>query len=283
MQIYYVYDSISDRQRSDILFKGDLIVFRQLPALIEMNRKLALLIKTHMSEKQPFKAEAQFNQEIVRLQQQFQASTEIRHQFRLALKQAGVDLERNYADHLFLRCVPPKQHRNQRFRGHIGYHRDTWGSNIQHQINWWSPVHPVTEQNTIAFYPDYWKKPIANTSDRWSYEAFCKARKVADKDKSGSEQINYPYAPEILETVDDRSQTAVVIEPGDLLCFSSAHLHASIPNSSAMARYSTELRSFNLEDLEYQRMPENVDNAGTEPHYEWFRRLSDDAQLNNQL
>ena len=51
----------------------------------------------------------------------------------------------------------------------------------------------------------------------------------------------------------------MVVEPGDLLCFSGAHLHASVPNTSAEARVSVELRTVNRDDLEEGRGAPDLD------------------------
>jgi hypothetical protein len=44
--------------------------------------------------------------------------------------------------------------------------------------------------------------------------------------------------PEPSEPVDTASELRLVIEPGDLLCFSGAHVHAGVPNSAGVVRFS---------------------------------------------
>ena len=83
---------------------------------------------------------------------------------RSALEQVGVAAERTYWDSVYLRIVPPTPSGQV---GTIGFHRDTWASNVLQQTNWWLPLRPLTEERTIAFYPGYWSKPIANTSADW--------------------------------------------------------------------------------------------------------------------
>lgn len=282
MQVHEVSSPITDAQRSQILFTGDLIVFKQLPALAELNSRVDDLINEvldvpHLAATEGREHGRKCLQLLPLMQQKFADNPLFAELFNLALQQAGVNVQRNYADKLFLRSVPPlsvEQPDNPLFRGSIRAHRDTWGSNIQPQINWWSPVYPVTEQNSIVFYPEYWDKAVANSTDSWSFDAFCRARKKAGKSCS----IDYPYAPQALEPIERTRQEIVIVEPGDLLCFSSAHLHGSAPNTTGLTRYSYELRSFSIDDIEQQRMPLNVDNAATKPYYTWFRRLSDRAR-----
>jgi hypothetical protein len=45
-----------------------------------------------------------------------------------------------------------------------GFHRDTWGTNLYAQVNWWAPVYPITAGRTVALYPTLWSRPVANTS-----------------------------------------------------------------------------------------------------------------------
>ena len=40
-------------------------------------------------------------------------------------------------------------------------HRDTWFSAPPCQINWWLPVYDISAENTIAFYPRYFREPVA--------------------------------------------------------------------------------------------------------------------------
>src|SRR4028119_794800 len=48
--------------------------------------------------------------------------------------------------------------------------------------------------------------------------------------------------------LDPASELRPVIEPGDLLCFSGAHLHASVPNTTGVARFSAAGRTADAGD-----------------------------------
>ena len=94
----------------------------------------------------------------------------------------------------------------------------------------------------------YWSRPIENTSADWDLDAIRERRR-------GASGEDIPIVPEPLEPVDTSSELRVVIEPGDLLCFSGAHLHASVPNISGRTRCSVELRTVNLDDIERAAAP----------------------------
>ena len=163
---------------------------------------------------------------------------------RSALDQVGVATDRTYWDPPRLRIVPP---RSEGQVGTIGFHRDTWGSNVLAQTNWWLPLRPLTDERTIAFYPEYWSKAIANTSSDWDLA------EIVARRRAGEPVDALPIVPEPSEPVATDAELRIVIEPGDLLCFSGAHLHASVPNTSAEARISVELRTVNSDDLERGR------------------------------
>ena len=85
--------------------------------------------------------------------------------------------------------------------------------------------------------------------------------------------------PEPSEPVDTSSELRIVIEPGDLLCFSGAHLHASVPNVSDRARVSVELRTVNLDDLARGRGAPKIDGHAPQVPLEWFRSMEDGSPL----
>ena len=281
MKVIRTSQPLNDRERNACLFKGDLIIFSQIPAMLELQREMDELIRAHFGDRASlsdlFRSDPQrFAAEMTRLQTSFYNTARIRDLFQRALEQTGMSIQHNYADKLFLRCVPPTRDSNSQFRGSIGHHRDTWGSNIQHQINWWSPIYPISDSNTLTFYPLYWSAPVVNTTADWSFEAFRKARQQAQA-ISENAQIDYPYAPQATEEV-SADGVNILLDPGDLLCFSSAHLHGSSAEPRTGFRFNLEMRSFGEEDTDRDAPPENVDNAPSKPTYHWFNRVSDGAK-----
>ena len=80
---------------------------------------------------------------------------------------------------------------------YIHPHRDTWGVNIYSQLNWWSPLFDLEANRTFQFSPDYWQKPIKNTTVEWSLKKYLEAKKQAPT----GVQISYPSAPECLDAL----------------------------------------------------------------------------------
>ena len=192
---------------------------------------------------------------------------------RAALEHVGVDAERTYWDSIYLRVVPPARGDAGRQVGTIGFHRDTWSSNLLQQTNWWTPLRPLTAERTVALYPGYWSRPIANTSAGWELDAIRARRRRGERDE------DIPIVPEPTETVDTTTELRVVIDPGDLLCFAGAHLHASVPNVSDDTRYSVELRTINRDDFVHGRGAPSLDGQAPQVPREWFRSMTDGSSL----
>jgi hypothetical protein len=207
------------------------------------------------------------------LQREVRTDPRLKGLFRAALEHVGVDPARSYWDSIFLRVVPPIEPGAERQIGRIGFHRDTWSSNVLQQTNWWATIRPLSADRTIAFYPDYWSRPIANTSADWDLD------EIRARRRSGERDEDIPIVPEPSEPVDTSSELRIVIEPGDLLCFSGAHLHASVPNVSAGTRVSVELRTVSLDDFVRDRGAPNLDGRAPSVPLEWFRSLADGAPL----
>jgi hypothetical protein len=198
---------------------------------------------------------------------------ELKELFHAALRQVGVDPRRTYWDKVYLRVVEPIEEGAARQPGRIGFHRDTWSSNVLAQTNWWTPLRPLTAERTIAFYPAYWSRPLANSSADWDLD------EIRERRRSGVPDEQLQIVPEPTEPVDTGSELRVVIEPGDLLCFSGAHLHASVPNTSGEARHSVELRTVNLDDRERGRGAPDLDGRAPRVPLEWFRSMEDGSPL----
>ena len=99
------------------------------------------------------------------LQKRVRSDPQVKRLFRAALEHVGVEAARSYWDSIYLRVVPPVEGDAERQIGRIGFHRDTWSSNVPQQTNWWTTIRPLSAERTIAFYPGYWSRPIANSEN----------------------------------------------------------------------------------------------------------------------
>jgi ectoine hydroxylase-related dioxygenase (phytanoyl-CoA dioxygenase family) len=75
------------------------------------------------------------------------------------------------------------------------------------------------------------------------------------------------------------SELRVVVEPGDLLVFSGAHLHASVPNATGVARFSVEVCAADAEDEASGRGAPNLEAEAPRVALDWFRKVMDGMLL----
>lgn len=251
-----------------MIFEGGLVVFKRVPPLLEAARLIDGWIGRTLGSITEVDLDA-----IDGLRNRFRGEPEVTALFRAGLEHVGVDASRSYWDSLYLRVVPPVDPGAGRQIGRIGPHRDTWSSNVPQQTNWWTTIYSLASERTVAFYPEYWSRPIANTSAEWDLD------EIRSRRRSGEPDEDLPIVPQPSEPVNTSSELRVVIEPGDLLCFSGAHLHASVPNVSERARVSVELRTVNLDDLAGGRGAPEIDGRAPRVPLEWFRSMEDGSPL----
>ncbi len=260
---------LDDARRGDLVYAGELVVFERLEGVKRLREHAERMIRAAFGALPPETAQFALAPEpylalTSDLLAAFERHPETRRLFCAALAETGLDLASTYADRLRLRIVP---HGTSHLGGRItttGAHRDTWGSALPQQTNWWAPVYRTPASRSIAFYPYYWSRPISNTSGSWSF---------AELKSRHRRHEPYPNIPEPDEPVDDAYESRAVIEPGDLLAFSGAQLHATVPNASGAARFSLETRTVYLPDVLEGRGAPNVDGASSAVMYRWFRHV----------
>jgi hypothetical protein len=259
---------LGDEARGELVFSGDLLVFKGVASLSELVDRAEELIEELLG-----RDGAAVPGRVNELQRRFRHDGTTKRLFASALECVGVDLERVYWDWLHLRVQPGGGRLVGWDSGTLGCHRDTWSSNVYAQVNWWTPIRPLNAARTIAIYPAYWGRPVANTSADWDLDV------IRAEARDASQAGRTPPVPEPTERVDHRSELRLVIEPGDLFCFSGTHLHASVPNTSDEPRFSAEVRTVFVDDLVAGRAAPNLDGHAPRIPLEWFRRITDGVEL----
>ncbi|MBA3795235.1 MAG: hypothetical protein H0X19_14025 [Rubrobacter sp.] len=267
-----VSGALEDGTRRGSVYGGDLLVFKDVPPLREFCAFADALIREAFETEDPVRAQFglgrdEYLSRVEALQRRFRKDDAAKELFLAALGHVGVDLRRTSWDWLYLRVSPHGDEHAGRRTAKLGFHRDTWSSNVYAQTNWWAPIYPITAGRTIAFYPAYWDEPLKNTSREWDLEEI----------RAGGSSA--PVVPGPTETVDTASELRPVIEPGDLLCFSGAHLHASVPNTTGVARFSVEVRTVDTGDVADGRGAPNLDGEAPRVASGWFRSVGDGTPL----
>ncbi|QEN88002.1 hypothetical protein FZC33_17535 [Labrys sp. KNU-23] len=222
-------------------------------------------------------------EEFSRLQKAFVQSAEVKRLWGEVFATLGLDPEKLARDRLHLRFQPHQAPAanlpRARSTATIAFHRDTWGSNLYAQTNWWAPIYPITAGRTFAIYPDLWTRAVPNTSASFDLEAVLARAKIAGRHAVDADDA----IPHLSGAVDVGVVEPVVIEPGEVIAFSSAHAHAGVPNSTDFTRISLETRTLWIEDVVAGRGAPNVDGDAPWMAPGWFRRVSDGASLTEIL
>lgn len=260
------------------LFAGQLIVYRGMPAMARLLELSRSRVEAALGADPERAAErftlAELRERAAGLRRDFEQDEELRAAFSSLFEALGFLPQETFGDRRVVRFVPPGPRREERPLRSLPPHRDTWGSNLPAQINWWAPVYPVAADRTMLLYPGYWDRPIANTTPDWSLDDLFAARARGEA---------YPQLPVAREMPQDSEALPCEIAPGDLLCFSGAQLHGSAINVSGRMRISLETRTVSLPDLEKRRGAPNVDGHPGVVAYRWFFRASDGRRLDEAL
>ncbi len=275
--VQVISGTLDDELRRKLVYDGDLLIFKDVASLAELCDLTDGLLREAFETDDPVRAQFALDREdyedrFETLRERYRKHDKAKDLFRAALEEVGLSIEHTFWDRLLLRALPHDEGRSDGKIERLGVHRDTWSSNVYAQTNWWAPIYPITAGRTIAFYPAYWTRPIENTSAFWDLETLRAERRDGSKP-------TVPVIPEPSEPVDPNSELRVVIEPGDLLCFSGAHLHAGAPNTTGAARFSVEIRTADLRDVASGAGAPNTDGAAPHVALEWFRRAGDGTLL----
>jgi hypothetical protein len=160
-------------------------------------------------------------------------------------------------------------------------HRDTWYSAPMCQINYWTPIYPITSENGMAFHPHYFNNPIKNNSHVYNYYKWNQTRATAHLHVGGSNAAR--VAPEAQAPVDSYPDARYVTAPGGLILFSGAQLHASLPNRSGRTRFSVDFRTVHVDDVTSGKGAANVDSECTGTALRDFLRGTDYERLPEDL
>ena len=200
--------------------------------------------------------------------------------------EVGIDPEDAARDRLTLRFQPPAALTEApgvrrpwaRSTATVSFHRDTWGTNLYAQINWWAPVYPITKDRTFAFLSDLFARPIENSSADFDIADVIRRNREAPETVKEGEMV-----PHLLEEVDLAAAQPVTIAPGEIIAFSAQHAHVGLENTTDLTRISLDTRTLRISDARAGRGAANVDGRAKWATYGMFRRLSDGAALADVL
>lgn len=191
------------------------------------------------------------------------------------LASIGCDLELAYFDVPRMRSAYPSDYLTSGIAYAFHPHRDTWYSAPHCQINWWLPIYPITSENGLAFYPNYFDQPIANNSEVYNYYRWNAASRAtaAQHVRTDTRVQPKPQEPVKGPTINP------LPDPGGMILFSGAQLHATIENTSGVARYSIDFRTVHRLDAKKRDGAKNVDSRCTGSAIRDYLRARDLTRL----
>ena len=264
MTVVYFDSPMSDDERREKLFAGDIFVFSptaQSRALVDFARKMSEDAFTPY-----FPPDAQHHMEgrayvdvLAGLKPTFINHARSKELVAGVLGDLGASLEDTYFDVPRLRSMT-SEFLNAGLTLQFETHRDTWFSAPFCQVNWWMPVYDVTESNVMAFHPKYFSGATRNSSRTYDYFEWVQTGRTAAAQQIDMETRQQPELEQEIEMMPD---IRVITPPGGILMFSGAQLHTTVPNTSGKTRFSIDFRSVNRRDVEAGLGAPNVDSECT--------------------
>ncbi len=215
---------------------------------------------------------SEFHRRVADLRNRIAADLEIVEGFRSMLLDTGHDPTETFWDHPQLRVMPGRDVPGRARLRRLAAHRDTWGSNLMAQINWWMNLYPHPPGQGLVMYPGCWDSPVENASADWDFNRLLALRAQGQGGR-------YPRLPLSRRPPDPELARALDLPPDQPVVFSGAQLHGSGMTQSFSTRLSVEFRVLRTEDLLAGVGAPNVDGRAPHVMLRWFRRLSDDMPL----
>jgi hypothetical protein len=275
--LHHVTAPMPEPERNERVYTGEILVFRGFQAVTDLVQLLRAhcraLLGSDPETAHHRMAEDELNEAASALRNTVRQDSEVAKRLNTAFEAVGVDLHATFGDGLKQRVQVAGSRSERRMLRPLAPHRDSWGTNIPCQTNWWAPLYTTTPQRTLALFPSHFARAVPNNSEGWDF------RELLRKMKEQGPEPDYPLLPLAQETPPEAEALPISLLPGDLLCFSSAHLHGSVPNQTDRTRLSFEVRTVNAHDVAAGRGAPNVDGRALRTPYQLFKRLTDGEKL----
>ena len=284
LDIYFNRSDSNDDLCSRI-YQGELAILSPSAASLAFVEHARNQIESAFAPRHPQQAHEELDvaltvEILARLKPQFIHHPQTRVHLRRLLIEAGCDPYQSFQDVPRLRVAYPADYLSTGLAYAHHPHRDTWYSAPLCQLNWWMPIYDFEANQGMAFHPRYWGAAIRNSSADFNYYQWnADGRRNAVQHVKSDTRVQ-PRALEPLETEPD---VRLVVPVGGIIVFSAAHLHSTVRNETARARWSIDFRTVNLGDLALGRGPVTSDSASTGTSLRDFRRVADFAPMPDDI
>lgn len=279
----FVDPGVSADELRQTLFDGNLVILTRLQALSDFvdytREQLTELFKPHDPE---FAHEHFDKLEMAKIlgawKPSFIHSETSQKLVCRIIEEVGLPPEHTHFDLPKPRTSFPVGHLTTGVAFAFPWHRDVWYSAPRQQVNWWLPIFEARADNSMSFDLPCFAKAVPNTSGGFDYYEN-NAGRLTTASQVDKEKQSRPGAVDH-QPIDEQ---VILPAPGEVLLFSGAQLHTSIPNTSGRARYSVDFRTVDARDLTEGRGAPLVDADCTGTSIRDFRNIADGSSFDEQL
>ena len=264
MTTVYFDPPFDDETRRNHLYEGDLIVLsptKSYACLLSASLKVSSRRLLRRSIPRPLSIDLpveKYAEILGKLKPTFIHHPETKNYMRNVLKGWGCDLEKTYYEVPKLRSSTSDGYLTTGIAYAWHPHRDTWTAALPSQINWWIPVYELHADNAMTFFPQYWDRPVKNSSSGYNYFLWNQQHRGGHVTKYLKEDPRPIPRPQ--EEIQTSPEIRLICPVGGVILFSAAHLHASVPNTSGRTRFSFDFRTVQLDDIGAKRGAPNIDS-----------------------
>lgn len=267
---------MSDAERRDRLYAGDIVIFAPTAASLSLVELARRLLDDAFAPYDPRVIHRHRTPEDVatvlsELKPRFIHHPDCKELIPALMREHGVDPEKLYFDVPRLRSAYPSEFLSSGIAYAFHPHRDTWYSAPPCQLNWWVPVYPLQSDNAMGFYPRYFAEPVENNSEIYNYYDWNSRNRGSAAQHVRSDTREQPKPQQPL----DSPSVRYLPPPGGVILFSGAQLHETVPNTTDLARYSFDFRTVHMDDVLARRGAPNLDSRSTGTTMRDYLRASD--------
>jgi len=270
----------SDDERRAALYRGELFVYSPSPATLRLVELARAMIEHAFAPHDPRRVDQALPVEqcaaiLAKLKPAFIHHPRCKALVPEIIASIGGDLEQVHFDVPRMRSAYPEHYLTSGIAYAFHAHRDTWYSAPPCQINWWLPIWEIETRNCLAFYLEYFDEPLANNSEIYNYYEW-----NAKNRASAAQHVKFDAReqPKLRQPIAGRD-LRLLVPPGGLILFSAAQLHATVPNTSGLARYSIDFRTVHAGDAARRIGAVNRDSRSTGTTMRDYLRAADLAPL----
>jgi len=220
------FDSpMSDEERRQRLYAGDIFIFSPTPASRELVDLGAAMLEQAFAPHDPREIQRHLTPEetaaiLARLKPQFIHHPECKRLIPQVLAEHGADLDKLYFDVPRMRSAYPVDFLTSGIAYAFHPHRDTWYSAPHCQLNWWLPIFPLHQDNSMGFYPRYFGESIDNNSVIYNYYEWNAKNRATAAQHVRRDDREQPKAQQELDRV-----TVRLLPPPGAKCGLALHRH----------------------------------------------------------